>query len=175
VLLKAKKRSDALSHFEELKAEHPNLLFPLDAIVWLRFEKRTYQAGIDELTELVSKISKPARPTDSCPPEMQHIFFRTGQLREFAATAAQEGYRPSDTSLEELDATVAEYGDQARQLYEQGRAQTRGKVSDFDKRIKAATDEPTRLKLQIERRQLLNYCEFPLNELVHQILAHLDR
>ena len=57
LLLKNKQRDPAIKQFEEIKSERPDLLLPLLGIAWACCEKRAYQAGLDELTELVSRNS----------------------------------------------------------------------------------------------------------------------
>ena len=55
LLLKNKQRDPAIKQFEEIKSERPDLLLPLLGIAWACCEKRAYQAGLDGLTELVSR------------------------------------------------------------------------------------------------------------------------
>jgi hypothetical protein len=176
VLLKSKQsrlRAEAVKHFETLKAEKPDLLLPLEVFAWLRFERRLYQAGIDDLTELVSRIPRPKKPKDALPAELVYLFPWVGRLREFAAMVDE---RPvPEPSLARLDTAVAAHGAGAVKLYEQGREATRTIARDFDAKAAAATDEATRAKLKIDRRQVTAYAVFPFDEAVQAILVGMDR
>ncbi len=176
VLLKSKQlrlRAEALKHFETLKAEKPDLLLPLEVLAWLRFERRLYPAGIDDLTELMSKIPRPKKPKEALPAELVYLFPWVGRLREFAAMVDE---RPvPEPSLARLDAAVAAHGAEAVKLYEQGREATRAVASDFDAKAASATDEATRAKLKIDRRQVAAYAVFPFDDAVQAILAGMDR
>ena len=174
VLLKAKDRDSALAYFEELKSESPDLLLPLQGLVWVRFDKRAYLAGVNELIGLVRRIPKPKGPTDAYSPEARHVFTWAGQLREFVASAVQDSGRPLSEALGNLDAAVADHGPQAQDLYKQGRARSEGVVADFDKRTSAAEDDATAKILKVQRRQLVHYAEFPFDKFAQQILSRLD-
>ena len=45
-----------------MKSELPDQLLPYAALAWLRMEKRAFPAAIHELTNMINKIPKPARP-----------------------------------------------------------------------------------------------------------------
>lgn len=174
LLQKAKQRDEAFRFWEEIRIERPERLLPLQGVVWLRFEKRTYQPGVDELIELVSKVPKPPKPGVPYPKEVRRIFQWVGQLREFAATAARSDLRPSAQSLDKLDAAVAEHGKDAEQRYRHGRDMTARVTHDFDERIRLARTEASTLKLRIERHRLVHYVSFPYNEIAQSILAGLE-
>ena len=120
----AEQRDVVLKEFDEIKVQRPDLLLPLEATIWVRFDKRAYPTGIDELAELVAKIPKPKNPGDAYPENMQQLFTWAGQLRDFAAVAAEEGRRPSASTLAALDAAIAKHGPDAERLYEEGRAKS---------------------------------------------------
>ena len=126
-------------HLEELKADNPALLLPLQGMAWLRFQKRSYDPGLHDLAELVAKIPKPEKPGASYPPQIQQLFAWIGQLRQFAATAEQAGNRPHDELLTSLDAAVAVRGAEAERNYEEGRAHVRGESRGSISNWKAAT------------------------------------
>ena len=89
VLLKDKHRDQALKRFDQLRLEQPDLLPPLMAIAWARFDRRTYQAGVDGLAAVVAAIPPPKKPGQPYTDALEQTFFWIGQLREFAAVAAE--------------------------------------------------------------------------------------
>ena len=176
VLLKSKQpkhRAEAMAHFEALKNEKPNLLLPLQALCWIRFERRMYQAGIDDLAELFTKLPKPQKPREKFPAELEYLFRWAGQLREFAAQVDER--QAPEASLRRLDAAVAQHAPELAALYEQGREQTRQRNRQFDAQASATRDPATRAKIMIDRRQVSSFTTFPFEEAVQAILAGLDR
>jgi len=175
LLLKARQRDEAFKHLEELKIDNPRLLLPLQAMAWLRFQKRTYKSATAELLELVSHIPKPKKPTEAYTKQAQQIFYWTGQLRGFASAAVPSAWRPPQETLAKLDAAVASHGDDAQGRYEAGRAKSRAIVADFERRIAGALAEAAIAKLKVERRRLVHYAAFPFDQTTRQILAGLDQ
>ncbi len=175
LLMRHKQRDAATKHFEEVHLQQPDLLLPLEAIAWMRFERRAYQSGVNELRELVSKVPPPKKPGQSYSESARQVFYWVGQLREYAARAAKEIRRPSAAAIAELDAAVARAGTEAQRFYDQGRAKSRGIYADFDKRIAAATSGAEAAKQKIERRRIIHYVDFPYDRTLRQILAGLDR
>lgn len=175
LLMKDKQRDQAMKQFDEIKVQRPELLLPLQGITWLRFDKRAYQSGIDELVELISKIPKPMNAGDSYPEARQQIFYWAGQLREYAALAIEEARRPSASSLSTLDAAVARHNANAQRFYDEGRAKSRELHADFDHQIANAESEAAAAKLKVERRRVVRYVEFPYDQSVQEILSRLDR
>jgi hypothetical protein len=170
----AKQREVVLKGFDDMKAQRPELLLPLQATAWVRFDKRSYQAGIDELTDLMSKIPKLKKAGDSYPDDVQRIFCWAGQLREFTVISADEARRPSANSLAALDAAANAHGPEAQRLYGEGRAKSQAVYADFEKRIAGADDEATAKKLKIERRRMVHYVDFPFEQSAQHILGGLD-
>ena len=175
LVLKAKEKEEAFRHFEQLKIEHPKLLLPLQGMVWLRFDKRRYKAGVDELTEMVSTIPERKKPTDPFPKEIQDLFYWAGLLREFSDVVAEGIWRAPEQNLKNLDAAVAAHGDAAVRFYQQGRSRTQSIMHDFDSRITRADSEAAAKLLKVKRRQLVNYTTFPFDEIRQRILAGLDQ
>jgi len=173
VLLKSRQKADALKHFEGLKAEQPKLLLPSEALAWLRFERGTVSAGVDELLDLLDKMPKPGGPGEPSSRETQALFPWIGQLREFAGTVDERRSTPAQT-LSKLDAVVASHGDAAVKLFEQGREETRTKLKQFDARLESG-DEAAKARLRIDRRKITEYAQFPLDAAVEGVLAGLDR
>ena len=170
----AKQREVVLKGFDDLKAQHPDLLLPLQATAWVRFDKRSYQVGINELTALMSKIPAPKKAGDSYPDDVQRIFYWTGQLREFAVISADEARRPSANSLGSLDAAANARGPEAQRLYGEGRAKSQAVYADFEKRIAGADSEANAARLKIERRRMVHYVDFPFEQSAQRILGGLD-
>ena len=175
LLLKNKQRDPAIKQFEEIKSQRPDLLLPLLGIAWACFEKRAYRAGLDELTELVSKIPQPKNPADPYPEAQQQAFAWAGQLREYAMLTVEESRRPAAASLAALDAAVARHTAEGQRLYEEGRSRSRAIHAEFQRRITAAESEALGAKLKVERRGMLHYVEFPYSQSVQQILGGLEQ
>jgi tRNA A-37 threonylcarbamoyl transferase component Bud32 len=176
LLLKGKERDEAFRHSEQLKIEHPSLLFPSQVKVWVRFDRRTYASAVDELAEMVASIPQPKKPTDPMPDEVQHLFTWAGQLREFAAVVPEEvNFRAPEAKLKRLDDAVAAHGTTAVRFYEQGRAKTQSVMHDFDGKIAGAAIEATAKRLKVDRKQLTRYVDFPYDEIAQRILAGLDQ
>ncbi len=175
LLLKAKQRDQALKRFDQLRLERPDLLPPLMAVAWARFDRRAYPSGVDGLAELVAAIPPPKKPGQPYTDALQQTFFWVGQLREFAAVAAEEPRRPSATALETLDAAIVRHGPDAQRFYEQGQAKSRQVAADFDRQIAAAVVEADAARLKVERHRLVHYADFPFDRTVREILAGLDQ
>lgn len=175
ILMKARQRTEASKHFTQLSLSHPDFLLSLQANAWLEFEKRTYQEGVEALERLVATLPRPKKAGETLPSETTEIIQWAGRLREFAADAVEDNLRVPKAALEKLDAAVASLGAESQQLYERGRAGTRKGIEGFDKGIANATDEATRAKIRVERRQLPRYTSFPFNEAAQKILAGLNQ
>jgi hypothetical protein len=174
VLLKAsRQKADATKHFESLKAEQPGLTLPSAALAWLRFEAGKYSSGVEELVELVGKISRQKSDQDLHGLAIQAIAPWIGQLREFADTVDERHSTPAQT-LAKLDAAVGALGEAAVKLYEQGRDQTRAKLKELDTQIEAA-NAANQAKLRMYRRQIGSYAQFPFDAAIESVLAGLDR
>lgn len=174
LLLKDRRYDDALRHFEQLKIEHPELLLPLRAIVFIRFDKRTYKTAAEELRDMVRTVLKPSAPGEPYSEEARELFFLAGQLREFASSAVEPPFNPPAEVLDEIDQAVAAHGADAAVQYEQGRQQTRNVGADFDRKITGAQNEAEAIRLKTERRRLVHYVDFPFDALSQRVLAGLE-
>ena len=175
VLLKARERTEAIRRFEQIKLEYPQQFLASQAIAWLQFDRRSYQAGVEELVQLVKRLPPPKQPSDPLPDDLRQVFRWVGMLREYAAGTAEEGRRPPEQVFAQLDSAVAALGDDATQSYQQGRGDSRDVMEDFDKKIAAASDDVTLSKLRVERRQIGYYATFPFDEATQRILDGLDQ
>jgi hypothetical protein len=173
VLLKSRQKADASKHFESLKMEQPNVPLPSAALAWLRFDSGRYASGVDDLVELVGKISRQKDAPSPHELAIQAIAPWIGQLREFAGSVDEKRSTPAPT-LARLDAAVASLGEPALKLYEQGRDETRAKIKQLDTEIQSA-DEAAKARLRIKRRQVSSYAQFPFDAAVESVLAGLDR
>ncbi len=174
LLLKDKQRDAALRHFDEIQIQHPKLLLPMEAIAWVRFDRRAYQSGIEGLTDLISKTPQPAKPGEAYPDDIKQMFSWVGQLREFAAVSAEDARRPTAGALASLDAAVARHGADAQRSYEEGRAKSRGLDADFERRIAGSISDADAAKLKVERRRIVFYTNFPFDEAAREVLAGMD-
>jgi len=175
LLAKARLRDQALQHFEEVKLEYPQLLWPRIGIVWLRFEKRTYPQGVEELRDLIAVIPVPEGPAAAYAPEHRELFEWAGRLREFAALVPEPAWRPSESLLGEVDAAVGRHLGEALQLYTEGRNRTRNLVAEFDRRLSQAVTPAEGARLRAERRQLVRYAELSFDQLLDRILARMEQ
>ena len=175
LLIKAKDYEAAIKHLEELKVDKPALVFPSQGIAWLRFQKRSYTTGMNDLLELLTKIPKPAKAGAHYSPQVQQLFTWIGQLREFAALAEEEKYRPAADLLASLDAAVADHGGEADRFYQEGRNHSHQIAEDYDQKLAAAPNGFESSGFKVERRRLVHYADFPLKQYVQDVLAGLDR
>lgn len=177
-LLKSKDRKDreeAQQHFERLKLEHSELPLPRMAIAWTFFERQSYNRGLEELIGMLTTGPKP-KPGQSLSADWQGMLSWIGQLREFAELAPEGPSRPKPELFPQLDAAAAQWGASAIQAYEQGRSKTRSTVQQFDQQMADPnTDEATRIRLKIERRQLSHYAAFPFDLSAQQIQASMEK
>jgi eukaryotic-like serine/threonine-protein kinase len=174
ILTKALKEKDALKQIEDLRAAQPDLLLALEIGAWLHFRKQDYTSGTTELVELLTKMSA-SKTKNANREQLARLLTWTGRLREFAAVAAGEQYRPPQGTLEEIDAAVARFPAKAQRLYEEGREQVRVQAAEFDKKIAAEGDKSAMLQIQVKRRQLPNYATFPLDPIAKGVLERLDQ
>jgi hypothetical protein len=173
--MKAKQRDKASQRLEELSAEQPHELLSVQGVAWLQFEHLSAQAGVNYLTELAGRIPIARHPEDPLAPPLPKLLFWIGQLREFAARAVQENRRPSESSLADLDATVAERGPNAVHWYAQGRKKSADQIAQYDAKIASAESEAEAARLRVERRQLPHYVSFPYDDAIQTILSGLDQ
>jgi eukaryotic-like serine/threonine-protein kinase len=169
-----KLRDVAAKFFDEKAAQYPNSLLPLQCIAWLRFEKRTYLPGIEKLAELVAKIPRPKKPSDSYADLDLQMFYWVGQLREFVAVATEDIPRPLADALAALDTAVGRHGPDAQRSYEDGRKKTQAVRDDFQKRIDDADSEAEAKLTQTHRKAMGQYVTFPYDQAVKRILDGLN-
>jgi len=175
LLVKQRLYDQALQHLEEIKLERPQLILPRMGIVWLRFEKRSYGQGVEELRDLIAAIPAPQGANAAYTPEQRAVFEWVGRLREFAALAPEPAWRPAAEVLGELDAAVAKHTSEALAAYTAGRTETQKVIAEFDRRLGEASTPAAVARLRIERRQLSRYAELPFDELLDQILAGMEQ
>jgi serine/threonine-protein kinase len=174
LLIKIKDRENAQKVLEELKSEQPGLVLPMQGLAWLRFDKRSFPAGLNELTLLVEKLPKPKKLGEAYSAEAKKVLDWAGRLRSYAAEMSQESPRLVAEPLARLDAAVGALPAEAQEAFQQGREASEAVAGDFDKRIAASDDEATAKLLKVDRRQLTHYCEFPIDKFVQQILSQID-
>jgi len=167
-------QDQAAAQLQEVRVERPELLLAPQGLAWLLFERRKFTPGVDELIAAVNAVPDPKEADEPFSRVGQSAFYFAGQLREFAALAAPENWRPAPDVLARLDAAVARRGERASTWYESGRAKTKEIVGGFDRKIAdpGATAADV-AKLKVERRRLVNYARFPY--IVNQVLSGIDR
>ncbi len=174
LLMKARQREEAIRHFQQIKLAHPGLHLPSQAIAWLDFDRRSYQDGVEELAELMKRLPRPKKADEFYPEDVQQIARWVGQMREFAAGAADELRRPPETTLAQLDGVVAALGGELAQWYEQGRSLSRDVMHEFDRKMTESRDDATLSRLRVERRQIAHYAAFPFDSATRRILSGFD-
>lgn len=175
LLAKARMRDEALQQFEELKLANPDLLLARMAIVYLRFDKRSYSPAVEELRDLVAAIPVPKGPAESYAAEDRALFDWAGRLREFAALVPEDAWRPAESLLGEVDAAMRQHTSEAVQLYSEGRSRTRAVVADFDRQLSEAATPAVAARLRVERRQLARYAELSFDQMLNRILAGMEQ
>lgn len=173
ILTKGLKEKDAVKLIDELKASQPDLLLAMELGAWLHFRKQDYVAGTADLIQLLTRLSA-AKPKSFEHAQAARLLEWAGRLREFAAIAANEQFRPPVGVLEELDAVVEKFPPRARHDYAEGRKHVEKRVAEFDKQIADEPDKSGTLKVQVSRKQLVNYATFPLDAASKSILSRLD-
>jgi serine/threonine-protein kinase len=167
-------REKAMQHFQVVKSQMPDRILPYAALAWLRMDKRTYAAAVNELTAMVAKIPKLSAADTAYSAEAKFLFRWSGQLREHAAGVSETAL-PLREALAGLDTAIAAHGPEATELYAQGRQATAGVLADFDARMADSKDETEVSKLKVDRKQLSKYADFPLDKYIRQILLMLDQ
>jgi hypothetical protein len=174
IQMKFRQRGEAERSLEDLRIERPEMLLPIQSLVWLGFDKRDHVEGLRHLAELVAKVPRPKKAGQPYGAEAEAIFTWAGQLREFAPEGDERRVPPPDL-LQQVDAAVAAHAEPAQRLYRQGREQSRKLIAGFSAKIAAADSEALKARLRIERRQLVYYAAFPYEATVQAILAGVDR
>ena len=103
------------------------------------------------------------------------MFQWIGELREFAAVAVPENYRPNAKVFADLDKAVAEHGQSAVEAYLEGRKKTAATAKEYTDQIENSTVTADAAKFRVERRRLVNYAEFPFDDMKQGILEALDQ
>ncbi len=173
ILTKGLKEKDAIKLIDDLKATQPDLLMALEISAWLHFRKQDYVAGTADLVQLLTRLADgKAKPYEQA--QAARLLAWAGRLREFAAIAANEQYRPPAGVLEDLDAWAEKFPPEDQHAYAEGRQHVRARTQEFDKQIADEPDKSGMLKLQVSRRQMVNYVTFPLDAISKGILSRLD-
>lgn len=177
--IKMTRLSEAQSVLEGVKLERPLELVSYLGLMWIKLLRRDYAGAMQEAASLVENWEpSQVKPTPGLlvtPLDGRQVFFFLGQLREFAERAADESERPSAETFARLDDRVTQLGNELAEAYQSGRARSREIADRFDEQISRAPDEPTRVRIKYERRQIARYIDFPYDLLSRQIVAGLDR
>ncbi len=170
LLLKAKKDSDSLKIFDELKIERPEDLLPIEAAAWLRFRKQDYNGGSVDILQLLQKLAMPASASPADVRFNTAMAAWAGRLREYAEIIAPENRRPPHALLEQIDTAARQLPDEGRAAYEQGREHVKRVAGQVDREIAATGDNQEKLALEVKRKQLPNYVTFPTEPAAKRVL-----
>jgi hypothetical protein len=169
LLLKAREHADALSYLEAAVAQNPKLPIAWEVRAWAHFDKLNYSGGVNDLAQFINNL-----PAGPLPQTARRAIPWVGKLREFSAAVVASDRRPPAAAIESLDAAVAAKGGEVARLYQQGQADVKKVIADFDRQIAAATDSTEQLRLKFDRQSLRHYASFSLDAAAQQALATLE-
>ena len=118
--MKTRKNDEAFDTFRAIRGKHPDLLLPVEGMVWSLFQQRKYREAVNGLVLLVSRAPRNLDLDGRLPLESQRILPWAGRLREFAATAPLQNYRPQVTASEKIDQAANQAGTAVQKLYRDG-------------------------------------------------------
>jgi hypothetical protein len=143
-------------------------------IAWAHVDPaRRYKAAIDALTDMINALPKPPKPDQKYSEEAQAAAVWAGRLREYAEHGSDVRDNRLPAAFAALDAAVRGHSAEIMALYQDGRNRVRDKLKEFDDKIDKA-DEADKVRLNIDRRQLIHYASFPYDDIVQRILAGLN-
>ena len=174
IFVKLRERTEAFRQLAELRVDHPELILPLEALIWLRFDARAYEQALTEMGEILQRMPRSPSGGAALDEESRRLLFRLGQLREFVTEAAAETSRPPAQAVTRFDAAVANLDPEAQAAVEEGREQTAERIAQFDRQIAQTRDSAEVARLRVERRQVTQYTQFPLEEHARRILDGMD-
>jgi hypothetical protein len=126
------------------------------------------------LQQMAVQIQPPKKPSEAFTEPMLRRMDWMGRLREFTM---QVGGAGDDARVEQqaqkLDARIAELGSAPKNRYEEGRADVRVKLEQFNRQI-AAAESQSQPKLRLESRQPTSYAGFDVDDAVQQVLERLN-
>ena len=96
--LKSRKFAEAFATFRDIRGKHPKLLLPVEGMVWSLFQQRRYGDAVNGLVLLVTRAPRQLGRDGRLPLESRRLLPWAGRLREFAATAPTQKYRPAETA-----------------------------------------------------------------------------
>jgi serine/threonine-protein kinase len=173
-LYKHRQFEEALAPLEDLKASHPHLLLPHQLATWIQLNRRAYLTVMTNLQQMAVQIQPPKKPSEAFTEPMLRRMDWMGRLREFTM---QVGGAGDDARVEQqaqkLDARIAELGSVPKDRYEEGRADVRVKLEQFNRQI-AAAESQSQPKLRLESRQPTSYAGFDVDDAVQQVLERLN-
>ena len=158
-----------LGYLEAAVAQNPKLPIAWEVRAWAHFDKLNYSGGINDLAQLIRNL-----PSGTLPEPIKRAIPWVGKLREFSAAVAAPDRRPPAAAIEALDAAVVAKGGEVVKLYQQGQADVKRIIADFDRQIAAATDPTEQARLRVDRLSVRHYASFSLEAAAQQALATLE-
>ena len=175
LLIKAKDHEAAIKHLEELKSRQTGPGVPLAGHRLAAIPEAELYDGDERPAGIAYEDSQARQGGATIPRKSSSSSPGSASLREFAALAEEEKYRPAADLLASLDAAVADHGGEADRFYQEGRDHSHQIAEDYDQKLAAAPDGFESSGFKVERRRLVHYADFPLKQYVQDVLAGLDR
>lgn len=172
--LKAGRFSDAITSFRNVRRQFPKQMLAVEGMVWALYQQRKYKQANAGLVLLVSQTPRKLGPDGRLPTNSQRVLRWVGRLREYAASAAPERDRLSDTDAEKVDQAANAAGTAVQRLYDEGRNAVSNKLAGIDAQIDAADNKAEKLQLKrFKRSRLSGYLSFSIESAVQQVLAEV--
>ena len=137
ILIKLFKMNEALEVLEQVRLQNRDCLLAHQSVVWLHLYKRQYdQAGI-KLQEMLRQVVVP-EDGEAHDPVVLNKFKWAGSARELIAGSSDWSQRvPEGSVLSQCDTIIGKHGTKAGEMYQNGRAQSRVKLSQFEAEVEA--------------------------------------
>lgn len=158
LLIKARQRDEALRVLEQVRIEHDDVLLAHQAVAWIHFDKRDYNAGLAALQTVVSRVPLPESDDAPANAATLSMFEWIGRLRELAASATWFSRQPSPQLVQSLDQGVARHGAAVQQRYEAGRAAVRSILAELERRV--AEDPSSQPRVNLQKMNSTTYATF---------------
>jgi serine/threonine protein kinase len=175
VLLKAKKDAEGLKLFDELKTDQPNNLLPWMGAAWARYRKQDFSGGMVDLLHLIEKLGPQLSQAPDEERYLMGVAGWAGYLREFGSAGTSEQRRPPQALLDQVDTAARQLPDVLKGGYDQGRVRVQKMFVALDQQIAGTTDQSEQLKLQVKRKQLTEFTNFPFDATSRKVLDGMKK
>ncbi|HUS38257.1 MAG TPA: caspase family protein, partial [Pirellulales bacterium] len=175
IYLKANQPDAAVKMFHAVLKNDPDLLLPVQGMIWGLYQDKEYKPAVNGLVRLVARVPKEIGADGEMKGQSRQIIEWVGRLREFAGEAALASDRPDDTELEKVDQVIAESGLAAKRAYAQGRKHVQRELQEIDQQIDRALTRAERLRLErLARPRLSTYLSFSIEAAAQQVLEGMS-